>query len=801
MQTNLTRRSPQRKFSFKRILIRGIFAIFVAILIVAVATVGVGVGIVSAYTKTERIRTKKDYDRELEALSQTSYAYFREKNGKTKQIGVMINPDDRQLVTDLKQVSPHLLNAFLAIEDQDFYEHNGIVPRSILRAAFQQMSGSDVTTGGSTLTQQLVKTHFLDYKDKSLKRKSVEIINAMRIEKYYDKPEIFMKYMNSVFFGQGAHGKNMYGVNAAARGLFNKKLKDLHLAQAAYIAGMVQRPNAYNPFRGEEELKLGIKRMKLVLQKMLEQKKITKEQYNEAIQFDIKKSLAKPNMFVNGYEKYPFIITAVEREAVEILKEMDQKNPKAIKRSDEYYTKKVRQGGLRIYTTIDEDMYNKVNQAAKEINFPTRTYKGGIKIKEQIGATIVDNKTGEILAFYAGNFDENEKDHALDTVNQPGSSIKPLLVYGPALNEGIISPSSVIIDEPIRKAGTRSVYRNADGNYRGPVTATEALKKSLNIPAVKIFRQLGFEKGKQYLEQMNLPIHKRDNGVEAIALGGFTYGYTVKDMTGAFAMIANYGKFNKAHLIDRIVTADGKEIYNYKRDFKPKQIFQPQVAYQLIKMLRQVVTSGTATTIGSRTYGYNVAGKTGTTTSQYDLWFVGFTPEISLGVWSGYDYNYVGNQNLAKNAWVKIFKAAAESNPELIKKGSNFKDPGGSLPHKCFECNKKSKYGPKEKQENKNEKREKRPNRQDEERQHEPPFQQIPRNGGGRNGENEQHGGFGGNDRTGGNGGQHDGGNNHGPSDNGGGQRPGGGLNGGENFGGPFPQPPPPQSLFYMYFM
>src|SRR5690606_30180033 len=144
-----------------------------------------------------------------------------------------------------------------------------------------------------------------------------------------------MKYMNSVFFGTGAHGKNMYGVNAAARGLFNKKLKDLHLAQAAYIAGMVQRPNAYNPFRGEEELKLGIKRMKLVLQKMLELKKITKQQYDEAINFDIKKSLAKPNMFVNGYEKYPFIITAVEREAVEILKELDQKNPNAVKRSDE----------------------------------------------------------------------------------------------------------------------------------------------------------------------------------------------------------------------------------------------------------------------------------------------------------------------------------------------------------------------------------------------------------------------------------------------------------------------------------
>lgn len=761
------------------------------LLVVAVATVGIGAGIVSAYTKSETIRTKEDYDRELEALSQTSYAYFREKDGKTKQIGVMINPDDRQLVTDLKQVSPYLINAFLSIEDKDFYEHNGIVPRSILRAAFQQMSGSDVTTGGSTLTQQLVKTHFLDYKDKSLKRKSVEIINAMRLEKYYNKPEIFMKYMNSVFFGSGAHGKNMYGVNAAARGLFNKKLNDLHLAQAAYIAGMVQRPNAYNPFRGEEELKFGLERMKLVLDKMLEEKKITKQQYDEAIKFDIKKSLAKPNMFVNGYEEYPFIITAVEREAVKILKEMDQKDPKAITRSDEYYTKKVRQGGLRFYTTIDQDMYNKVNQVAKEIEVPTRTYRGGIKIKEQIGATIVDNKTGEILAFYAGNFDENEKDHALDTVNQPGSAIKPLLVYGPALNEGVISPSSIIIDEPTRKAGSRSVYRNADGNYRGPVTATEALKKSLNIPAVKIYRQLGFEKGNDYLKQMNLPPHNKDKGVEALALGGFTYGYTVADMTGAFAMIANYGKFNRAHLIDRIVTADGKEIYNFQRDSGSKQILSPQVSYQLIKMLRQVVTGGTGTSIGSRTYGYNVAGKTGTTTSQFDLWFVGFTPEISLGVWSGYDYNYVGNQNLAKNVWVKIFKAAAESNPELIKKGSNFKDPGGSLPNKCFECNKKSKYSAPKKKDGEKKRREQNPQqrnrdgRHSNERRNDPPRQQVPRD--------ENNGNRGnGNGNSNGNGNEGNGGNNNGPTDGGG--RRGGGVSDGGNDSTTGPILPPPET-------
>ena len=279
---------------------------------------------------------------------------------------------------------------------------------------------------------------------------------------------------------------------------------------------------------------------------------------------------------------------------------------------------------------------------------------------------------------------------------------------------------------------------------------------------------------------MNLPIHKRDEGVEALALGGFSYGYTVADMTGAFAMIANYGKFNKAHLIDRIVTADGKEIYNFKRDNEPQQIFSPQVSYQLIKMLRQVVTGGTAaSSIGARISGYNIAGKTGTTTSQYDLWFVGFTPEISLGVWSGYDYNYTGNQNLAKNAWVKIFKAAAESNPELIKRGSNFKDPGGSLPNKCFECNKKSNYGPSKKKENEERRdREQSPQRRSRNEQNPNDSQNQPSptppprsdNGG---------------SRSNGNGSHDNGGNNHGSSDGGGSRGGGGTPNGGEGTSGP----------------
>jgi penicillin-binding protein len=773
---------------WKRILLRTLLIFGSACLIIGVFSFGLGIGLVSALTKDEKIRAKADFDRELENLSQTSSAFFRTTDGKNEKIGDMINPDDRQLITNLNEVSPFVIKAFIAIEDNDFYKHHGVVPRSILRAAVQQVTGSEVTTGGSTLTQQLVKNNFLDYKDKSYKRKAVEIINALRVEKYYDKDDIFMKYMNSVFFGEGAHGKKIYGVNAAARGLFNKKASELNLAQSAYIAGMVQRPNAYNPFRGDEELKYGLERMKLVLDKMLELGKINKAQYNEALQFDIKSSLAKPNMFVNGYDKYPFIITGVEDEAINILRELDQKNTHAPKLPEKYYANKVRQGGYRFYTTIDKKMYEKMNEAGNSIHYPTRTFRG-MKIKEQVGAALIDNKTGGILSFYAGKFDENEKNHALNALNQPGSSIKPLVVYGPGLNEGVISPNSTIIDEPIRKMGSSKVYRNADGQYRGAVTATTAIMKSLNIPAIKIFRKINQIKGDgtafNYLKKIDLPPDPRDG--EALALGGATRGYTVRDMTAGFAMIPNYGKWNKGHLIDRIETSDGKVIFDFKRDRPAKQIFKPQAAYQLTQMMRKVVTSGTATVIGGSTGGYNIAGKTGTTSSEYDLWFIGFTPEVSLGVWSGYDYNKVGSNTLAKTAWIKLFHAAADANPKMIPKGTNFKDPGGSLDSKCFECDKKSSYTPSDKKKKKEDNDGEKPEKEKKKQEKKPEDQQPPddsndRGGNERGGdEDRNHGSVGGNDNHNGSGGDENqngglGGGNDGGFLNGG--------NGGENANG-----------------
>nr|WP_255724476.1 transglycosylase domain-containing protein [Shimazuella soli] len=669
---------------------------------IAAIVIGAGAGIVSAVVKDEKVRTKQDFDKELNSLFQTSYAYFQntDKNGKPVAIGALRFDNDRGMIKKVSDVTPYLVNAFISVEDRDFYTHKGIVPRSIIRAAFQQAVGSEVTTGGSTLTQQLVKNIVLKNRKKDIERKANEIVLALRMEQMYSKDEILVYYMNSVFFGKGANGRKMYGVQAAAKGLFNKTPKELNLAQAAYIAGMVQRPNALNPLDEDpKNYKRGMKRLKLVLTEMLQNKKITKKQYDEAIHFNIKKSLAKPSDFDNGYEKYPFIMFAMEDEAAETLMEMDHLDVEQLSKEGKYrstleeYKKKAVTGGFRFYTTIDEGLYNAVNKAAtKGLEFHNRTYAGK-QTHEQLGATIINNKTGAVLAFVSGteSFDDNQKDHALQVPRQPGSSIKPLLVYGPAIEEGIVSPHSQILDEPIMKSDGSGYYKNANGSYKGFVTVQDALKWSYNIPAIKTFNALGHQKGFNYLKELNLPPSPKDG--EAAAIGGATNGYTVEKMTAAFSTLANGGLYNKPYMISKVTDADGKVLFERKQN--PRRVFSPQTAYQMTGILKTVL-SGTAAYIGAQIpSGYEVAGKTGTTSDEKDLWFIGYTPEVTIGVWSGYDYNFpmYADDKFSKKAWANIFNAAIEQAADIIPRGTDFVNPGDIGPEKCgFECDKKKSY-------------------------------------------------------------------------------------------------------------
>lgn len=705
-------------------IMRVFLILLIFFLICLIAVIGLGIGVVTAMINDQTFRSKSDFEKNLQGLFQTSSAYFatRDPEGKPVKISELrYDNNNRELIKSLDEVHPDLIDAFISIEDRHYFKHRGIVLRSILRAVYQQVVGSEVTTGGSTITQQLVKNLILNDRSKIYSRKAKEIVLALKMEQLYTKEQILIYYLNSVFFGKGAHGRKMHGVKSAARGIFNTSVKDLNLAQAAYLAGMVQRPNALNPlYEDSNNLERGLKRMKLVLQKMLEYNKITEEEYHKALQFDIKGSLAKPSDFKDGYQRYPFIMFAVEDEAAKTLMQMDGIDLEAIQKQDNYreilenYKKKAVTGGYQFYTTIDKDLYDAINrEAIKGLTFSTRTYKN-IKTQEQLGAAIIDNRTGALLAFVSGSeeFAINQQDHALHVPRQPGSTIKPLLVFAPAMEQKIISTYSKIIDEKIMKRDGSGYYRNANNKYQGPVTILESLKWSYNIPAIKTFNALGHQKGFHYLRKMNLPPHPDDG--ESAAIGGMTKGYTVEQMTAAFATFANQGKFNKPYFISKVTDSDGKVLWEHKP--KPTQVFSPQTAYQMTSILKHVL-HGTAAYIGQRIpAGYELAGKTGSTNNNRDLWFIGYTPEVTIGAWGGYDYHFSMSHNTSfiKKAWVNIFRAAIQSSPHLIPKHTKFTHPGRLAPEVCgFECTQVSEYYRKKKEEE-----EKRRKEEEEKEQH-----------------------------------------------------------------------------------
>ncbi len=697
----MSKENPQTTSTMRKVLtwfFRTILYLFLFLILAAVGITGVGLGYITAYTKNEKLHTRADYEKHLSDFTETSYAYFRtEGDNNPELIGRFHNDQDRQLIRNLNEVSPYLLDAFIATEDREFYSHPGISLRSLSRAVYEQIQSrllgkDDVqVTGASTITQQLVRSEILGERVKTGERKVREIVNAIRLEKFYTKEEIFINYLNSAYFAQGANRKHLYGVSAAARGIFNKDIKNLELAEAAYIAGMVQRPVAYSPFpsqgsKKEENIQLGIDRMKVVLSNMLVTGKINQKQYDEAIKYDIRKALAKPEDFKgeDAFAQYPFLITTVEDEATTILQKIFKDDPDLKDKDRAYFRRKVKSGGYKIYTTVDKNLYIEMNKSVESLHFPSTWYKGK-KLGAQIGATLIENSTGEVLSFVSGvNMTDENEEHAFMARNQTGSTMKPILAYAPAMNEGLLSSSSVIIDEPLKKAGVNDYYQNADGKFHGAVTTQRALQWSYNIPAVKVFRQLGKETAFKYLRQLGMEPHKYDN--ETLALGGATEGFTVTEMTGAFATFPNNGIFIKPHLIKRIEDSSGNVIYDFSKENPPVRVFKPEVAYEMTQILRTVVTSGTGTSIQAGTGGYNVAGKTGTSNNNVDLWFIGYTPEVTMGVWTGYEINLPSSTSLSNTAWVRLFQTIVKTKPDLMKPGSSYTNPGGSVPYKCFEC-------------------------------------------------------------------------------------------------------------------
>ncbi|MFD2627861.1 transglycosylase domain-containing protein [Oceanobacillus kapialis] len=668
---------------------------------------GVGAGYFASLVKDEPVRPYDMMQQDIYNYEETSKLYFAGE----KYFGDVQSDLHREEVT-LDNISPAIIDAVIATEDENFQDHHGVVPKAILRAVFQEVTNSEVKTGGSTLTQQLIKNQILT-NEVSFERKAKEILLALRLERFFEKDEILEAYLNIVPYGRDASGNNIAGIQTAAQGIFGVDAKDVNIAQAAYLAGLPQNPYAYTPFlnggevKDKDGLKAGMSRMKTVLDRMLESGHITQKEYEENINYDIAADFTKASP--SPIEKYPYLTFEVEKKATEVLmyklaeeegytkEDLDQDSDlkedyKALAERD------LRKNGYNIHTTIDKDIYEAFQKIAQNYeNYgPTVTYTKTnsetgeveeVTERVQTGGMLIENSTGKIISFVGGRGydEENNINYVSDNVlRSNGSTIKPLLDYAPAMEEGIIQPGSPVAD--VRKQIPGWNYGkpgNYGGGYHGIVSARTALENSYNVPAADIYsRIIDLNPASKYLEKMGISTLTEDDYVNpSLSIG--TADVTIEENVNAYSTFGNNGKFADAYMIEKITNQDGDVVYEHKAD--PVEVFSPQTTYLTIDMMRDVINSGTAGYLRPQLSNGNVdwAGKTGTSNDYKDAWFVATNPNVTFGTWIGYDTprsinnastNY-SHRNL--KLWAELINSATAINPELLAPNETFKRPDG----------------------------------------------------------------------------------------------------------------------------
>lgn len=686
--------------------------LIVGILTLGVFGLSVGAGYFASLVKEEPLRGKDEMRSAVFNYEETSEVYFAGDVYLGK-----LRTDLERTETNLSEVSPYVIDAVLATEDEYFEVHKGIVPKAIFRGLLQDVSNSDTQTGGSTLTQQLIKNQILT-NEVSYERKAKEILLAMRLEHFMNKEEILEAYLNIIPYGRNSNGRNIAGIETAANGIFNVKAKDLTLPQAAYIAGIPQAPFAYTPFRqgGEikegEALQLGIERMKIVLFRMNETGYITDEEYKNAVSYDITKDFREPETLPE--DKYPWLTAEVENRVKEILRdqfaEADSIDPARLDNEKKLYQKydilaqrSISTDGYRIHTTINKDMYEAMLKVRDEFEFYGHTFQkevkdvdsGEIVVKDfpvQVGGMMIENGTGKILSFLGG------RDHKIEAQNSAtqgirpiGSTIKPLLVYAPAIEYGVIGAGSPVVDLKLEKLSS-TTWSKSPSNYTteqelGIISARDALTTSQNLSTIRLYDLIMDRKPTQFLTKMGFEhIDEAEYANHALSIGGMTNGATLEENTNAFGTFANNGQFIDAYMIEKIEDVDGNVIYQH--EVEPVPVFSAATSYIITDMLRDVMSEGTAKLAKSRLkFQSDFGAKTGTTQNHNDSWLVGYNPNISLGVWLGYGDDtqtlyYMNNRYNHPSVrinmlWSNMMNAMYDVNSELVDAPNNFTAPAG----------------------------------------------------------------------------------------------------------------------------
>ncbi len=656
------------------------------------------------------------------------------------QVAELVAAGSNRIWVDIENVPKHVQDAFVAIEDERFYQHNGIDLKGIVRAGVRGIaSGFKRTEGASTITQQLLKNSVFDFMSESttaekVERKLQEQYLAVELEKNMTKEEILEAYLNTINLGQ-----NALGIQAAANRYFNKDVKDLTISEAAVIAGTTKSPTGYNPISNQEKNE---ERRDLVLQHMRDQGYISQSEYDEALADDVYARIQTTNQEKGTAAVYSYYVDAAIEQVINDLQEVKGYT------SQQAYNL-VYMGGLTIETAqdpqiqaiMDEEMgneenypanvrigldyaltvvkpdgeqtnyskemmeeYFKKNESSKfELLFDTEedaqahidAYKEALveegdtvyervemTIQPQVSMVVMDQATGYVKGIVGGRGEKTANltlNRAVDTVRQPGSTFKVVSTYAPALDSAGMSLASTQFDAPYNYQGGRPV-RNWNGEaYQGWTSLRRGIEQSMNIVAVKTLTDITPSLGVTYLENMGISTLQKETDAggnndytQSMALGGLTRGVTNLELTAAYATIANGGVYTKPVFYTRILDHDGNVLIDNTKSYT-RTVLKDSTAWLLTSAMKDVVNQGTGTAV--RFNGMTIAGKTGTTSKNNDIWFVGYTPYYTAGIWGGFDNNHKlgkGETTYHKLIWKNVMSRIHENleNKDFPKPGS-----------------------------------------------------------------------------------------------------------------------------------
>lgn len=630
--------------------------ILLTLFLVGLTTAAICLGAFVVYINVV-IKPEAELDINSLSMKFNSVIYYQDDSGQEQVLQKLASQENREWV-DMEQIPEQLAKAFVAIEDKRFYEHSGVDWKRTAGAAINWVLPIGSGYGGSTITQQLVK-NMTDDDDYAVKRKVVEIMRALTLEKKIgDKDTILELYMNIIYFG-----KNAYGVQTAAKTYFDKPVSELDLAECALIAGLTQNPAKYNPFKYPDEAK---QRQESVLSEMYNQGYITQSEYQQAVDEQLQYHENTETQQNSG--PYSYFTDMVIADVVNDLQEQ-------LGYSETYARTLVTSGGLSIYATVDKDVQDTMEDVFEDSsNFPSISEDG---IKPESSMIVMNPSNGYILGVIGGRGEKTDSlvlNRATQSKRSPGSSIKPLSTYAPALDQGLITPYSVVTDMPVFNNDGSAWPRNENRTYGGQTTIMDGVAESTNTVAVQVLKMLTPQSSYNFVTQkLGLSLNQ-ENDVDyaPMALGGLTDGVTVRDMAQAYTALANYGNYSEAISYTKVVDANGETILS-NEDNTTTQVFEhpESTPYYVNNILTNAVENGTGRL--ARISGIDVAGKTGTTTDNKDRWFAGYTPYY-LGVcWFGYDSKY-GLPSLSPNPAVALWSDVMDELHE-DKQDKSFSEP------------------------------------------------------------------------------------------------------------------------------